>query len=403
MILTLKTKFMISIEAKFTPDSRNGEVGMIYYFITNGTESRTVYSGLTILREEWNSKYGVTALRAERRQFILFVRECIRNDISTFSLLLDTSYNSTFIEVYSLFIDMLDIKYLSMFMRHVIILMYNQGRIRSFETYVSALRSFLKFRRRQDILLSDIDSNILVSYQVYLRGRGLIKNSTSFYMRILRSVYNKAIKEELIPEKYPFRAVYTGIDKTIKRALPLQKMRRIKSMDLSANKALEFARDMFLFSFYTRGMSFIDMAYLKKTDLNEGMLVYKRRKTGQKLCVRCELCTHFIIRKYTIKDSPYLLPIIRNLNEDSRIQYKRIMSYVNASLRIIGRELKLEHPLTMYVARHSWASIALAKRVPVSVISQGMGHDSELTTRIYLSTLQAHLVDKANRTIIKCL
>ena len=150
-------------------------------------------------------------------------------------------------------------------------------------------------------------------------------------------------------------------------------------------------------------MSFIDMAYLKKTDLNEGMLVYKRRKTGQKLCVRCELCTHFIIRKYTIKDSPYLLPIIRNLNEDSRIQYKRIMSYVNASLRIIGRELKLEHPLTMYVARHSWASIALAKRVPVSVISQGMGHDSELTTRIYLSTLQAHLVDKANRTIIKCL
>ena len=394
---------MISIETKFEPDSLNSEVGKIYYFITNGSESRTVYSGLWILREEWNSKYGVMALRAERKQFILFVRECIRNDIRGFSLLLDSSFDLPFTDVFNLFVNMLDIKYLSKFMRHTIIVMFNQGRVRCFETYFSTLRSFMRFTRNKDVLLSDIDSNLLISYQVYLRRRGLIKNSTSFYMRILRSVYNKAIREELIPEKYPFRAVYTGIDKTIKRALPLQKLRRIKSMDLSGNKGLKFARDMFMFSFYTRGMSFVDMAYLKKTDLNEGVLVYKRRKTGQKLYVRCELCTHFIIREYTIKDSPYLLPIIRNLNEDGRIQYKRVMAYVNAKLKIIGRKLKLGHPLTMYVARHSWASIAMHKKVPLSVISQGMGHDSELTTRIYLSTLEAHLVDNANRTIIKCL
>ena len=403
MILTLNTKFMISIETKFSPDSRNAEIGGIYYFITNGRESRTVFSGLSILREEWNTKSGVIALRVERRQFILFVRECIRNDIRGFSLLLDNAHKATLVEVYNQFVDILDVKYLSMFMRRTIFMMFDQGRIRCFETYVSALRSFLRFRKREDILLADVNSDVLVSYQSYLKARGLIKNSTSFYMRILRSVYNKAIMEELIPEKYPFRAVYTGVDKTIKRALPLQKLRKIKSMDLSYNKGLEFARDMFLFSFYTRGMSFIDMAYLKKSDLNDGILVYKRRKTGQKLCVRCELCTHFIIRKYTVKDSPYILPIIKKPNEGDRIQYKRIMSYVNANLRIIGKKLKLEYPLTMYVARHSWASVALTKKVPLSVISHGMGHDSELTTRIYLSTIDANLIDNANRTIIKCL
>ena len=394
---------MISIETKFNPDSRNGKVGMIYYFITNGTVSRTVYSGLTILREEWNSKNGVTALRAERRQFILFVRECIRDDIRRFSLVLRDSQSFGLTHICNRFEEVLDIKFLSMFLRRYIVLMHEQGRIRCFESYLSAYRSFFRFRKHHDILLSELDSNVLISYQTYLHKRGLIKNTTSFYMRILRSVYNKAIREEIIPEKFPFRAVYTGVDKTIKRALALQKLRRIKNMDLSSNKGMEFARDMFMFSFYTRGMSFIDMAYLKKSDLHNGILVYKRRKTGQRLYIRIESCVLSIIKKYMIDDSPYMLPIIRPNMGDDRLQYKRMMAYVNSKLRIIGRELRLEHPLTMYVARHSWASIALAKNVPIAVISQGMGHDSEQTTRIYLSSLEAHLIDKANRTIIKCL
>lgn len=394
---------MISIETKFEADSSKSEVGKIFYSITNGVTSQTVYSGLWIYKHEWNSKFGVVISRPERKQFISFVRECIRNDIRRFSLVLSDSQSLGFTHICNRFEEVLDIKFLSMFLRRYIVLMYEQGRIRCFESYLSAYRSFFRFRKRHDILLSELDSNVLISYQTYLHKRGLIKNTTSFYMRILRSVYNKAIKEEIIPEKFPFRAVYTGVDKTVKRALPLQKLKRIKNMDLSSNKGLEFARDMFMFSFYTRGMSFIDMAYLKKTDLNDGVIVYKRRKTGKRLFVRCELCTHLIIAKYTIKSSPYILPIIMKEDEDDRLQYKRIMAYVNARLKILGKRLKLEHPLTMYVARHSWASIALAKNVPISVISQGMGHDSEQTTRIYLSSLEAHLIDNANRTIIKCL
>jgi hypothetical protein len=83
------------------------------------------------------------------------------------------------------------------------------------------------------------------------------------------------------------------------------------------------------------------------------------------------------INKYSVNSSDYLLPIIRNLNQDERIQYRRVMSFVNSKLKMIGKFLNMEHLLTMYIARHSWASIAQSKNVPLSVISQAIGHDSE--------------------------
>ena len=118
-------------------------------------------------------------------------------------------------------------------------------------------------------------------YEAWLHGKGITKNSSSFYMRILRAVYNRAVEKELTSNRNPFKHVYTGVDKTVKRAIPLKAIKKIKNLDLSLHPALDFARDMFLFSFYTRGMSFIDMAYLKKKDLQNGILSYRRHKTGQ--------------------------------------------------------------------------------------------------------------------------
>ena len=145
-------------------------------------------------------------------------------------------------------------------------------------------------------------------YEAYLQKRGLTKNSTSFYMRILRTVYNRAVEKDLITNRNPFKHVYTGIDKTVKRAIPLGAIKRIKNLDLSMRPSLDFARDMFMFSFYTRGMSFIDMAYLKKRDLSNGILSYLRRKTRQQLFIRWEKCMQEIVEKYdTNYCSPYLL------------------------------------------------------------------------------------------------
>ena len=167
--------------------------------------------------------------------------------------------------------------------------------------------------------------------------------------------------------------------------------------------SLDFARDMFLFSFYTRGMSFIDMAYLKKKDLSNGILSYRRRKTGQQLFIRWEKYMQMIVDKYENPLSEYLLPIIKPKNGNERTQYQNAMYLINRKLKEIGKIVGVQIPLTMYVARHSWASVAKNKNVPISVISEGMGHDSEMTTQIYLASLDNTIVDKANSMILSYL
>ena len=273
-------------------------------------------------------------------------------------------------------------------------------KIRSVETYSATLRSFMLFRNGNDISFHEFNSNTMLMYEAFLCNRGLTKNTTSFYMRILRAIYNRAVENGLTSNHKPFKHVYTGIDKTVKRAIPIDAIRRIKNLDLSSQPSLEFARDMFLFSFYTRGMSFIDMAYLKKKDLSNGILSYRRRKTGQQLFIRWEKCMQEIVERYVNPQSSYLLPIIKPMNRDERTQYQSAMCLINRKLKTIGQMIGLNTPLTMYVARHSWASAAKHKNIPISVISEGMGHDSETTTQIYLASLDTAIIDDANTLIL---
>ncbi len=148
-------------------------------------------------------------------------------------------------------------------------------------------------------------------------------------------------------------------------------------------------------------MSFVDMAFLKKKDLQNGILTYRRNKTGQQLFIKWEKPMQELIDKYDTSDTPYLLPIIRNSSVDEWHQYPNAAHRINRNLKQIGKQIGLSIPLTTYVARHAWASIAQSKNVSLSVISEALGHDSEQTTRIYLASLDTSVVDKANSLILK--
>jgi len=152
-----------------------------------------------------------------------------------------------------------------------------------------------------------------------------------------------------------------------------------------------------MFSFYMRGMSFVDMANLRQSDLKDGYITYSRSKTKQVLTVKVEKCMEEIIVCYkgqTIDD--YVLPIYdkQNYNHSSHLR-----TY-NKRLKRISKLLKLGKPLSSYVSRHSWATLALHQGVPVEVISESMGHENENTTRIYLASLDRSIIDKANAEII---
>ncbi|MCM1139829.1 MAG: site-specific integrase, partial [Muribaculum sp.] len=191
--------------------------------------------------------------------------------------------------------------------------------------------------------------------------------------------------------------------KTVKRAIPLEAVRKMKNLDLSLTHRLDFARDMFLMSFYLRGISFIDLAYLKKTDLKNGYLSYRRRKTSQLLTIEWTSDMQILLDKYPENQTEYLMPIITNAEANPRNVYRNVGYNINHNLKTIAQMIGLSVPLTMYVARHSWASAAKAKGIPLSVISEGMGHDSEATTQIYLASLETSVVDKANSLILKSL
>ena len=399
---------MASIKVKFRPSTNENKEGTIYFQIIQNRVIRQLKTDYRLFMHEWNDAGSVIIVTDNGRQnYLQSIEKRVRWDIKRLQYIISQLENKrvkyTADDIISTFQRQADEQSLFNFMQGIIAQLQQMGKQRTSETYRCTLKSFMQFREDKDVLLEDIDSDLMLMYEAYLRNRGLTKNSTSFYMRILRAVYNRAVEKDLTINRNPFKHVYTGIDKTIKRAIPLKAIKQIKSLDLSLQPSLDFARDMFLFSFYTRGMSFIDIAYLKKKDLSNGMLSYRRRKTGQQLFIRWERCMQEIVAKYDNPLSEYLLPIIKPMNGDERTQYQNAMYLINRKLKKIGMMASVQLPLTTYVARHSWASVAKNKNVPISVISEGMGHDSEMTTQIYLASLDTAVVDKANSMILNLL
>ncbi len=404
---------MTSIKVKFRPSSVRGKEGTIYYQIIRGRVVRQLKTNYRIYAEEWNENRATVILcgcNNERYGYLFLLRGRINRDIrrlEKISVSLVNTYRNSYTadDIIQKFQDTVTDDSFFSFMKEVIVQLKRLNRDRTAETYTATLSSFLRFQNRKDVLMEEMTSDLMQEYEAYLKASGIVMNTISFYMRILRAVYNRAVEKGIVEQRNPFRHVYTGIDKTVKRALALKEIRKIKELDLTFYPALDFARDMFLFSFYTRGMSFVDMAYLQKSDLKNGVLVYRRRKTGQQLSVKWEECMQAIVDKYKVRvmpDWPYLLPIITVMDAKKvRKQYKNSLYAVNLNLKRVAARIGLSIPLTTYVARHSWASIARNKNIPLAVISEAMGHDSELTTQIYLASLECSVIDKANTLILK--
>ena len=394
---------MTSIKVKFRPSSVEGKEGCIYIQIIHNRVVRQLNTDYRIFASEWDENSETVMANGDRTNIVNAIKEWLTWDLARLKKVisqLETEQSRyTADDVITAYHKLTKEVSLFSFWHNVIAQLKQLGKVRTSETYTATLNSFMTFREEQDVPLDGISSDMMLLYEAHLKAKGVRMNTISFYMRNLRAVYNRAVEKGLTAQNNPFRHVYTGVDKTVKRAIPIKAIKEMKELDLAMNSALDFARDMFLFSFYTRGMSFVDMAYLRKTDLQNGILTYRRRKTGQELSIKWEKCMAEIIAKYPENKTGFLLPIIKEQGDERR-QYDNALHLVNYRLKELSTMLKLQRPLTMYVARHSWASAAKAKNVPLSVISEGMGHDSEATTQIYLASLETSVVDKANKMIL---
>ena len=402
---------MATVRTKFRASSSEEKEGTLFYQVIHSRVARQIRTDYRLYPQEWNaeSKEIVfpSGIGKVRRSYLASLKKAVQEDIgrleSTILNLERADGTYTAEDVVSHYLSSADNRRFISCARNLVGQLRQIGKQCTAETYTTAVNSFARFRKGSDVLLDDMDSDLMATYETYLKSIGVCPNSTSFYMRNLRAIYNRAVDKELTGQRYPFRHVYTGIDKTVKRAVPLNVIRQIRDMDLSRCPVMDYARDVFMFSFYTRGMSFVDMAFLKKKDLQNGVLSYRRHKTGQQLFIKWEKPMQELIDKYDTTGSPYLLPVIRCNGKDERSQYKSDAHRINRNLKKIGERLGLGIPLTTYVARHGWASIAKSKNIPIATISEAMGHDSETTTRIYLAALDSSVVDKANSLILRSL
>lgn len=399
---------MATFKLKFRPSNAEGKSGTLYFQVSHRRSTRTVYTDYHIMPEEWDGRTSFLRIigTPERQVELQLTASKVLWDSRQFTSLITEKEQAmveyTVDDIVSAFRLLPPCQTWFGFIHGMIAKKLHVGRLGTAKTYRDALASFSRFRGGDDITIDALDAELMIRYEAWLKEQGLKRNSSSCYLRTLRTLYRKAVEKGLTTDKGIFRHVFTGFAPTAKRALPLDVIRAIRRLDLPGGSDLAFVRDMFMMSIYLQGISFVDLAYLKKDDIKNGLLQYSRKKTGQIISVGWESAMQEIVDAYAhlTVGSPYLLPIITRADGTERRQYERMEHKANRQLKKIGEMLSLQVPLTTYVGRHCWASTMRDMGVSLSVVSKGLGHESLKTTQIYLSSIDTGGVVKANRKMI---
>lgn len=399
---------MATIRIRFRPSVVSDKEGALYFQVIHKRVSRMINTGYHIKPCEWDADTSfirITGDNEQQTRLLIVAHQlqwCIRRLTAFISEKETARIEYSADDIIAAYRRLPQCQSWFCFIRSMADKKAKTGRHGTAKTYRDALNSFARFREGKDIAIEALDNEEMTMYEAWLKSNGLKRNSSSCYLRTLRTLYRKATDMGLTTDRHIFRHVFTGFAKTSKRAISLSSVRTIRRLSLPEGSPLAFARDVFMLSLYLQGMAFIDMAYLKKSDIRNGQLQYARKKTRQSLTIGWEPPMQSIIDEYAhlTTGSPYLLPIITKPDGTERRQYEKMEHNINRNLKKIGYMAGLQIPLTTYVARHTWASTMRDMGCDLSIVSTGLGHENLKTTQIYLSTIDTAAVTKANRKMI---
>ncbi len=279
-----------------------------------------------------------------------------------------------------------------------------QNRIGTATYYNNVLREVKNFRNKKDFTFRELTYAFLTKFESYYLAKGLETNGLNVYMRGIKAIYNRAVKDKLVDkEHYPFENYTIKNKPTRKRAIGPDAMRQLLALDLKPGSALYNTRHLFFLSLSAWGASFIDLAFLKISNFSDGRLQYKRRKTGKFYDIPVDEDAWPIIQYFAAGrgQDEFLLPIIKTSTLTE--QYKNVLAWrkkYNKRLKKLGEMAGISEKLTSYVSRHSFASIANEIGVPLSAIGDMMGHTHYTTTQVYLASLQRTTLDKYSTKIM---
>lgn len=401
---------MTSIKIKFRKSSIKGRKGSCFIQLIHKRKMKTIATGMKVEKSEWNAaRERIITSKATPQRFreLILIQEYLDNAVSELKeIVINLMSSQPYVTADMIAQNYRELDYTKSFFTIM------EGRIeqlrkneqkRTATNYEGALRMFRQFRKDRDISPNEINGILIKNFELYLKGKDNSLNTISFYMRILQAAYNYAVEKRWVKTNtYPFKDVFKGEEKTAKRAIDQEVVLELKQLDLVQHPMLDFARHIFMFSLYTRGMAFIDIAYLKRGNLTGDLLQYKRHKTGQLIQMRLPECAMELIRKYApaMNDTDYLFPLLYYPDKKKDCSYDSALRLYNLRLKDISTIMELAEPLTSYVSRHTWATLAKRLGVATIVISDAMGHTSEDTTQIYLDRINNTVLDEANNTVV---
>lgn len=280
--------------------------------------------------------------------------------------------------------------------------MEKDGRYGISQAYRSSVKSLVQFTKSERIPFQMFRFALLEEYENWLIQQGCCENTAHYYLRNLRAIYNRAVKEKVIRSRTnPFSGISMESMPTRKRSLPRKWLKRIKNLELEKSSSLAMSRDMFLFSFYACGMGFADMVNLEHARIQHEIICYERVKTGRQISFFAEPPLQEIIERYRT-DSRYVWPVLSDDADDAENykHYRSALVTFNRHLKKIAEMADITESLSSYMARHSWATAARNKLMPTAAISFYLGHASERTTQIYLDSFDGGVMRRLNHKVI---
>lgn len=303
---------------------------------------------------------------------------------------------------------------LRLYMPEVIGMLKREGKFPAMHVYACTLRSYEKFCAEErypknttaSLSMQEIFTpERLKEYEDWLAGQQSSPNTISTYMRTLQAVYNRWMSPGI--EGYNpvlFKDVYTKVESRTKRALTAEQMEQLRNTDFSVlTLCQQQVLTYFLLMFMLRGMPFIDLAHLRKSDLRNRRITYRRHKTGKLMVVDVPPDAMRLLQKYRDKtDSEYLFPLLHGglFMEEHHHRYQETLRHFNRELARLMKQLLPGVSVSSYTARHTWATLAYHNGVPVGLISQSLGHSSIRVTMTYLKPFDAEVIDRVNKQVI---
>ncbi|MEK7585805.1 MAG: site-specific integrase [Patescibacteria group bacterium] len=403
----LNTNIVVSLD---TRRIKKGNTYPVIMRLGHNERTTSIPIGISVQKKDWDDKnkivkksyVGLTSVtrlnntiqkkKAEAMDVILMLHEAGQLNLLSVTALRDKIVRQNTSQSFFSFADLLIIE---------LIKANRIGTARSYKGVISVLKTYCN---EKDLLFHEITYAFLNRFETYHKSNGNGVNGLAVYMRTIRAIYNKAIKEGIVnKELYPFSDYKIRTAPTEKRALEWKFLKKITDLKLSSTHPCFDARNFFLASYMMYGMNFSDMAFLQKTDITNGRINYRRRKTSKLYDIKITKTLNTILAYY-IKQSPeskYVFPIIKReipIEQEKDIQWAR--KGYNKKLKDIAELCKIEKKLTSYVSRHSFATQAMLHHVPLNAISSMLGHSSLKTTEVYLKSLPSNILDNYNSMIL---